>query len=169
MLGDGRGGSQEADGEVQVGSGGGHHVDLGELVVEDVNIRDESVEDFESGEKGFFVFDVGDAVEVDVTSGLDQDLHTMVRGGGKQEGGFGDSVEAEDVVEQEAGVGGPRGELFQVGGNLGLQVLDFGGEKGRFLNTDGSDALGVGHGDELAGRGDVVSGGLVLHVAFVAV
>ena len=105
MLGDGGGGSQEADGEVQVGGGGSHDVDLGEVVVEGVDICDEGVEDFESGEECFLVFDVCDSVEVDVAGCLDQDPHAMVRGGGEREGGLGDSVEAEDVVEEVAGVG----------------------------------------------------------------
>ena len=65
MLGD--------SGDIQVGGSGGHHVDLGDLVVEDVGICDESVEGFEGGEKSLFAFGVGDAVKVEVASvrGLD--------------------------------------------------------------------------------------------------
>ena len=169
MLGDGGGGSCEADGEIQIGSGGDHHVDLFEMVVESVGIRDESVENFESGEKSFFILDVGDAVEVDVTSGFDQDLHAMIRGGGKQEGGFRDSADTEDVVEEMAGVGGHRGELFQVGGNFGLQILDFVGEKGSFLDADGGDTSGGVEGGEHPASFDVFNVGLVLDETLVIV
>ena len=41
-------GVQQADGEVQVWGGGGHDVDLSEVVVESVNIGDKSIEDLES-------------------------------------------------------------------------------------------------------------------------
>ena len=69
----------EGSGDVQVGGSGGHHVDLGELVVEDVGICDESVEDFEGGEKGLFAFGVGDAVGGLVESG-DVDARKIVAG-----------------------------------------------------------------------------------------
>ena len=44
----GSAGIQQADGEVQVWGGGGHDVDLSEVVVESVDIGDKSVEDLES-------------------------------------------------------------------------------------------------------------------------
>ena len=39
----------------------------------------------------------------------------------------------------------------------------------RFLHADCGDALGVGHGGELSGSGDVAHGGFILHVTFVCI
>ena len=50
-----------------------------------------------------------------------------------------------------------------------MQVLNFGGEEGGFLDADGSDALGVGQDDELSDGVNYVRGGYVLQVAFVDV
>ena len=55
-------------------------------------------------EKKVFVSDVSDGVKDGVSSSLDHDFHAVIRGGGEQDGGFGDSAQSEDVVEEVARV-----------------------------------------------------------------
>ena len=106
---------------------------------------------------------------MDVASRLDQDPHAVAWSVVQQERSLGDPVEAEDVVEEVACVRGSGGELFQIGGDLRLQVLYFGGEEGGLLDTYGGGTVGGAHVGQCADGGDVIFGWLVHHVAFVLV